>query len=101
MIHCCVLFFVLPVAFTPHLPRNSPPPPPRFEFPRRLNVANYTKPVLDAKRLGKKTTVGAAPASAEEVRAVHRLPLSASLVCSCSSPCESANCELLGFELHI
>ena len=42
--------------------------PSRFEFPRRLNIANYTKPVLDAKRLGKKTSVGAAPAGSEEVR---------------------------------
>ncbi len=41
--------------------------PSRFEFPRRLNIANYTKPVLDAKRLGKKTSVGAAPAGSEEV----------------------------------
>ena len=27
----------------------------RFEFPSRLNIAQYTKPLLDAKRLGKAT----------------------------------------------
>ena len=38
----------------------------RFEFPQRLNIANYTKPVLDAKRLGKQTT---APSDDSESKA--------------------------------